>query len=256
MPPGLIGRTFGSVAALRFATYLENVSSTGNTAPIGVHLASPSTPLGYATAVFEPRVQATKPATKRWQTWNALAGTWWTSKVTSGACSQAQPCPWTEMTGKLGAATKITEAYFELGDSGTGFSGERCALDDVTVNGVSYDFEKSGPAQHGATATVPASVTGPGGRVTVHGAGFQAGEKVAATLHSAPVPVGSTTADGAGAVTLTFTVPAGTGSGSHVVLLTGLTSGRTATAALTVTGGPHTGLGGRASQVARHRPAS
>jgi hypothetical protein len=253
-PPGLTGRTFGAAAELRYATYLENESTTGHTAPINLKLAGTSAKLGFLTAVFEPTRQSTAPKTKAWQNWDASAGTWWTSKVTSGACAQADPCSWRKFVGKIGKGTTISTAYFELGDSGDQFSGVKCALDDVTINGVSYDFEQSAPAE--PTARAAQSVVGSGGQVTVHGTGFLAHERVSATLHSHAVYVGTGTADGSGAVTVTFTVPAGTQPGQHVILLTGLTSGRTATVPLTVVGGPATGFGGMAPFVATHQPGA
>jgi hypothetical protein len=137
-PPGLVGRTFGAVSEVRFATYLENKSTSGHTAPINFKLAGTSAKVGYQTAVFEPARQPTAPVIGKWQSWDAGSGVWWTSKVPSGACSQADPCSWERFVAKVGAATTITQAYFELGDSGDQFSGENCALDDVTINGVTY----------------------------------------------------------------------------------------------------------------------
>jgi hypothetical protein len=174
--------------------------------------------------------------------------------VTSGACSQATPCRWGKFVKKVGAGTTIATAYFELGDSGTQFSGVKCALDDVAVNGVTYDFEPSAPAAPSARASQDA--VSPGGQVTVHATGFLPHERVSVTLHSTPVNVATATADGSGAVTVTFTVPAGIDPGDHVILLTGLTSGRTVTVPLTVAGGPETGFGGLAPLVAAHRPAA
>jgi hypothetical protein len=254
-PPGLVGRTFGAVTELRYGTYLENVSTTGHTAPINLKLAGTSAKIGFATAVFEPARQSTAPEVASWQAWDASSGKWWTSRVTSGACSQGKPCSWKTLVAKLGAATTISTAYFELGDSGDQFSGVKCALDDVSVNGVRYAFEQAAPAAPRVSAST--SAVGAGGQVTVHATGFLAHERVSATLHSSPVYVGTGTADGSGGVTITFTVPAGIESGDHVILLTGLTSGRTATVALVVTGGgPETGFGGMAGQVEFHRPAS
>jgi hypothetical protein len=251
-PPGLVGRTLNAVAELRYGTYLENASTTGHTAPVNLKLAGTSAKLGYATAVFEPTRQSTAPEVGKWQAWDASAGTWWTSKVASGACSQAKPCSWNKLSTKLGATTTISTAYFELGDSGDQFSGEKCALDDVSVNGVRYDFELTAPAAPQASAST--SVVGQGGQVTVHGTGFVGGERVSATLHSDAIYVGTGTANGFGQVSITFTVPAGVQPGDHVVLLTGLTSGRTATVPLVVLGGPETGFGGMAPFVAVHHP--
>jgi hypothetical protein len=252
-PPGLIGRTFGAVTELRYATYLENKSISGYTMPTNLRLAGTSAKLGYQTAVFEPVKQSTAPVLGKWQSWNAGSGLWWASRITSGACSQSKPCAWNRIVAKLGAATTITEAYFQLGASGDQFSGEQCALDDVAINGVRYDFEQSAPAAPAASASQ--SAVAPGGMVTVHATGFKPRERVAITLHSRAIAVGTATADGSGAVTATFTVPAYIEPGNHVILLTGLTSGRTVTVPVFVTGGPQTGFGGLAPLVATHHPA-
>ena len=59
------------------------------------------------------------------------------------------------------------------------------------------------------------------------GSGFSPGEPVQATVHSAPVDLGTKPADGTGAVGFTFRLPAGLAAGQHYVVLTGQTSGNT-----------------------------
>jgi hypothetical protein len=88
-----------------------------------------------------------------------------------------------------------------------------------------------------ATAT-ESSVT-QGGRLTLTAGGFSPGEQVAVTLHSTPVSLGSVTATGTGAASITFTVPTALPAGSHTVSFLGQTSGLTATsAAFTVLAAP------------------
>lgn len=77
-----------------------------------------------------------------------------------------------------------------------------------------------------------------GGKQTVTGVGFSAGEKVSAQLHSSPVSLGSVTASTTGVAMVAFTVPASLAAGSHSVVLTGATSGLTSTATFTVTNAP------------------
>lgn len=97
----------------------------------------------------------------------------------------------------------------------------------------------SGEAFTPASCNVPASVTvAPtsaqvGGKVTVTGTGFTAGETVRIELHSTPVVLASVTADSAGAISATVTVPAVT-PGEHSIVAVGETSGRQASAPLTV----------------------
>ncbi|WP_188713377.1 choice-of-anchor G family protein [Microbacterium sorbitolivorans] len=64
-----------------------------------------------------------------------------------------------------------------------------------------------------------------GEKQTVHGHGFDAGEKVTAVQHSTPYSIGSGVADENGDVTFTWNVPASSELGNHSVELTGATSG-------------------------------
>jgi hypothetical protein len=79
------------------------------------------------------------------------------------------------------------------------------------------------------------TVTAPAGtQVTVTISGFLPFEPVQLTLHSDTVDLGTFNADAVGAVSATVTIPAGIDLGAHVLSATGLTSGRTGTASLTV----------------------
>jgi arabinogalactan endo-1,4-beta-galactosidase len=82
--------------------------------------------------------------------------------------------------------------------------------------------------------TVGASSVTAGGAVRVAGTGFAAGEQVQVVLHSDPVLLATWTADGSGAVAGTVVVPASTPAGTHTLVLTGVTSGRTASATVVV----------------------
>jgi hypothetical protein len=77
-----------------------------------------------------------------------------------------------------------------------------------------------------------------GSKGRAHASGFQPGETVVAALHSAPIALGSYPARADGSVTFAFTVPADLSPGQHTLTVTGHTSGRTATATLTVTARP------------------
>lgn len=61
----------------------------------------------------------------------------------------------------------------------------------------------------------------PGAKITKVIAGFQPHEVVTLTLHSTPVVLGTFTADAAGVVTATFTLPAGTAAGEHHLVFEG-----------------------------------
>lgn len=78
----------------------------------------------------------------------------------------------------------------------------------------------------------------PGDPVSVDGSGFAPDETVDETLHSAPVALGSVTANASGNVSTTVTIPTGTPAGPHELLLTGETSGLTATLPVLVPAAP------------------
>ena len=78
------------------------------------------------------------------------------------------------------------------------------------------------------TATLGGSVVALGSKISVGGAGFQAGETVRAALDGGQAVLGQAVADARGQVAGAFALPAGTSLGSHSVQLTGSTSGRAA----------------------------
>jgi YVTN family beta-propeller protein len=95
-----------------------------------------------------------------------------------------------------------------------GMNGTGAAVTSASGNG--------GGSADGVTAE-------PGDSVSFDASGFTPGEPVDETLHSTPVVLGSVTADGSGDVSATVTIPVDTPAGSHDLLLTGETSGFTAT---------------------------
>lgn len=102
-------------------------------------------------------------------------------------------------------------------------------LATLTSDGTAQSVPLFAPSAALSTSTVRA------GRVqTARGNGFVAGERVRVTMHSAPVTLGTVTADPLGSAALRYTVPAHVGAGVHTVTLTGLTSGLTARRIATV----------------------
>lgn len=124
-----------------------------------------------------------------------------------------------------------------------GFYSAGEALDPVTIN-LTVDTTENLPGATTPTVTcVEATVTA-GGTVRLCGEGFMPGEQVQAFVHSEPIQIGITTADAAGKVADTFTVPATLSPGVHRFELRGVTSGLSLMSAeVTVFGGelPRTG---------------
>ncbi len=74
-----------------------------------------------------------------------------------------------------------------------------------------------------------------GSSVAFTAGGFAPGETVRAVMYSDPVELASLTADAKGVVSSSRTIPLNVPAGSHHLVLTGATSGATASSALTVT---------------------
>ncbi len=101
------------------------------------------------------------------------------------------------------------------------------------------------PAATPAAATVStnASSVAQGGSIEVSGAGYAPGEKVGFVLHSDPIVLGEATADAAGAVSATLTVPVSAPVGDHQLIATGALSQRSASTALAITAAVGGGAG-------------
>ncbi len=102
----------------------------------------------------------------------------------------------------------------------------------------------SGSTGQDASIVAGSGSVAQGGTVTVTGTGFAADEKVEFVLHSDPIVLGEATADAAGAVSATLTVPASAPVGDHQLIATGALSQRSATVALAVTAANAGGSGG------------
>lgn len=110
----------------------------------------------------------------------------------------------------------------------------------------------SGAAPYSGQATLSVNNQNPavGGSFDESGSGFGANEEVSNTLHTAPFALTSAHTNANGDFSVTLTLPAGV-SGSHTIVATGLTSGKTATISIiigsTATGSGSSGGGGLAS---------
>jgi hypothetical protein len=86
-----------------------------------------------------------------------------------------------------------------------------------------------------ATVTLDLGTVAAGARVHLAASGFTSGETVEIWLHSTPVKLAALTADPSGAISSTVTIPASTAVGAHTLVVTGLSSAVSGSAALTVT---------------------
>ena len=200
-------------------------------------LVAPATALGQATATATPI---------------ATTGTVGATPTTSPAAATTTPTAGPTLTlstsnGLPGASITANGAGFQPGESvDVTFNGQSVGSPTVNTGGtfsLSFTVPNVAPGQYGVLAkgqtsggTVTTTFTvnqtaasltfsppqaAPGTSVTVTGAGFQAGETVQLTFNGAVV--GSATADTAGAVTITLTVPT-LAAGQYGVTATGQTS--------------------------------
>jgi hypothetical protein len=86
-----------------------------------------------------------------------------------------------------------------------------------------------------ATVSLGLGTIAAGSALHLSASGFTAGETVEVWLHSTPVKLAAVTASGTGSVNLTVTIPASTTPGAHSLVVNGVTSGVSGSAALTVT---------------------
>lgn len=91
------------------------------------------------------------------------------------------------------------------------------------------------PAGVGPTLSTNTSTVGPGGSLLVTGSNFVPYEGITLTLHSTPVTLATTTANGSGSFSVTVTIPSDTAPGTHTILATGAT-GDSASTIIVVTG--------------------
>ena len=97
----------------------------------------------YQTLVYEP-YQNGSDVTGQWVEHDVLAGRFWSSRIPSGACSQAQPCPLADYLATYPNARVLTAKLMIGQNSGQGWPGFVGWLEDARLgfNGqtVRYDF--------------------------------------------------------------------------------------------------------------------
>ena len=95
------------------------------------------------------------------------------------------------------------------------------------------------PIQTGSLFVSDPTVT-PGQAIQISGSGFVPGASVALTLESTQISLGTTAANGAGAIDTTVTIPTSTAPGTHTLKATGAAAGGgtlVLSATITVVGG-------------------
>ena len=105
----------------------------------------------------------------------------------------------------------------------------------------------AGPSDAGPYAkpvTVGVSDQSPcaGCSLTVGGQGYQAGETVEVVMHTVTYALGSATADSSGDYSMVVSLPSGV-TGTHTIVATGLTSGRSTSTTITIAAADGSGSG-------------
>jgi hypothetical protein len=148
------GTRLDAITKLQYSTY---VSSSANppaldiSLQVGIDYDATDANTGFqGRLVFEPYQNGTVVVTPgTWQTWNALAGTWWASKTTAagsnGLCPQSAPCTWAQVLinwPNAGINANAGVTGFKAGSNWAAFNGNVDAF-TIGVSGAdtTYDFE-------------------------------------------------------------------------------------------------------------------
>ncbi len=237
LAPSLVGETLDSITSMSYSTFGTHGGAGNVPQPPNLKFSVVTAAFGFRTLVFEPArpTQTPRPVLNAWQTWNPMTGLWWVNAFpNTSPCGQSNPCPFDQFKTAVGGSTQVGEAYFEMGDSATGFSGAAEFLDNVEFNGAFFDFEPTaGPppnipeiVDETPVVTEKAPTVAPGAQQVITATGFLAGEEVILTVNSPTLTLGPEVADQTGTVTFRFTVPADFPTGTHRAVLRGAVSGR------------------------------
>jgi hypothetical protein len=136
------GTTLASVTSLGYSSY-QSGPTLAPSLQFDVRYRTTDTLYG-GRLVFEPYQSNTVGS--GWQTWDALAGTWWASKTTpagsNGLCPQAAPCTWNQVLANWPNAVMSARLLLKVGGNWPASSYNVDALkvgagDTTTM----YDFE-------------------------------------------------------------------------------------------------------------------
>ncbi len=152
IPPASISRPIlshavtiglGSISSLAYTTYTQ---ASAGSPPVnattlqleindGVSGLSPY----QGRLVFEPSVQSSPSTLGAWQSWDALAGTWWGSRAPfATVCPQSTPCTWGQVLSAFPSA--FVNGFVHL-RSGGPWSQTTDNVGSLTVNTTTWDFE-------------------------------------------------------------------------------------------------------------------
>ena len=161
------GTKLADITALNYSTYS---STTPQTAALSFDITYPATANYGGRLVYEPYLTETV-VPNMWQRWDALAGTWWSSKTdvngSNGLCPQASPCTWTQVLTNWPNAVLDNPTpspgylVFKAGSGWTG--GATVHVDDLVVgvdDGLGNITETTFDFENRCTTTCYVSATG------------------------------------------------------------------------------------------------
>jgi hypothetical protein len=109
--------TFASVHDVSYWAYRSSQSDPGTFGDLAFDVALTDLTT-VVTLSYEPYQQsggAGAIQNDKWQKWNASAGVWWTTAITSGPGSQDDPQPWTYFQSLYGSTFKVAAYGFNIG---------------------------------------------------------------------------------------------------------------------------------------------
>ncbi len=217
------GTLLSSLTVVSYSTYIDPASTAGpQFAPtLNFQLSTTGSGTRDTNLVFEPfYTNGSNPLPKGvWQTWNARAGIWWSTRAVCGHLAGSDFLPLSQWITDCPAGARLTQWYARSDgeavsltagqSSGGGWANFIGAADGLTlgINGttISYDFEPDLPT---ATVTTTPSLT-PTATPTVTNTAVNTPTVTPTTTATTPptgTTTGTTTATTTATVTLTVTV--------------------------------------------------
>ena len=190
------GMRLADINDLAFATFIERSAMGNDQAAPSINIPIRPNKAGagpFTTLVWEPTYSGARVTSNRWQQWtpSTAGGGWWaTGAITATGTPNTYGFPsYTATFAQVKAALPNAVVYAVGVNQGSGVAGLVAGVDQLRVNGTTYDFENAAPtADLGVGITAPPTV--PGSTVTATVTVTNAGRSPARDVSTALVVSG------------------------------------------------------------------
>lgn len=146
-----VGTRLADIEAIGYSTFRSSVSTATAVQVSSINIevdSNGSGTGGYTVLVFEPVYNSSQGAVvpDQWQTWDAYLGgnaVWWSSRAIPGVCAFSCFVSWDTILANNPDAVIV--GGFGI-NQGSGNGGLVAAVDALTLNSTTYDFEPQGQA--------------------------------------------------------------------------------------------------------------